>query len=63
VTLDASTTTITDKDDEIIYFSRDFGNGKKVVNSSQSRTKHTYTYDESSQNGSYLPSVTITTKK
>jgi len=63
VTLDASTTTITDKDDEIIYFSWDFWDGKKIADSSQSRTKHTYLYDETNQNGSYLPSVTITTKK
>ena len=63
VTLDASTTTITDKDDEIIYFSWDFGDGKKVANSSQARTAHTYLYDEANQNGSYTPSVVITTKK
>ena len=63
VTLDASTTTITDKDDEIIYFSWDFWDGKKVANSSQARTAHTYIYDETNQNGSYNPSVTITTKK
>ena len=62
-TLDASTTTITDKDDEIIYFSWDFWDWKKVANSSQARTAHTYIYDENNQNWSYTPSVVITTKK
>lgn len=35
VVLDASTTTLTDKNDEIIYFSWDFGDGKKNPNTSQ----------------------------
>lgn len=63
VTLDASTTTLTDKDDEIIYFSWDYGDGKKLENSSQARTTHTYTYNDSTDSGTYNPSVTITTKK
>lgn len=63
VTLDASTTTLTDKDDEIIYFSWDYGDGKKLDNSSQARTAHTYTYNDSTDSGTYNPAVTITTKK
>lgn len=35
VTLDATTTTLSDTEDEIIYFSRDFGDGQKTPNSSQ----------------------------
>jgi len=34
-TLDASTITVIDKTDEIIYFSRDFGDGVKNPNTSQ----------------------------
>ena len=63
VTLDASTTTLTDKDDEIIYFTWDYGDGEIITNSSQSRTTHTYVYDENTQNGTYNPTVTVTTKK
>lgn len=63
VTLDASTTTLTDQDDEIIYFTWNYGDGEIIENSSQSRTTHTYVYDENNQNGSYNPTVTITTKK
>ncbi len=63
VVLDASTTTLSDKTDEIIYFSRDFGDGTKSPNTSQGRVSHTYVYNEKNQSGSYSPSVTITTKK
>lgn len=63
VTLDATTTTLADKNDEIIYFSWDFGDGKKNPNTSQWRVTHTYVYDEKLQLGTYNPTVTITTKK
>ncbi len=63
VTLDATTVSLTDKDDEIIYFSRDFGNGGKNPNTSMGRVTYTYLYDEKKQNGTYNPTVTITTKK
>lgn len=63
VTLDASTTRIIDQDDEIIYFSWKFGDGKETRNSSQARVSHTYVYDDNTQNGTYIPSVTITTRK
>ncbi len=51
VTLDASTTTLTDQDDEIIYFTWDYGDGEIIKNSSQARTKHTYAYNDNSENG------------
>ena len=63
VTLDATTTTLTDPEDEIIYFSRDFWDGSKNPNTSQGRVTHTYVYNEKDQSGTYTPSVTITTKK
>lgn len=63
VTLDASTTTLTDKDDEIIYFTWDYGDGEIIKNSSQARTSHTYSYNEELDKGSYNPQVTVTTKK
>lgn len=62
-TLDATTITLSDKTDEIIYFSRDFWDGKSNPNTSQGRVTHTYIYDEKAQNWTYQPSVTITTKK
>ena len=63
VVLDASTTTLTDKDDEIIYFTWDYDDGEIIKNSSQARTDHTYVYDDKNENGEYNPTVTITTKK
>ena len=63
VVLDASTTTLTDKDDEIIYFTWDYDDGEIIKNSSQARTDHTYIYDDKTENGEYNPTVTITTKK
>ena len=63
IVLDASTTTLTDKDDEIIYFTWDYGDGEIIQNTSQARTEHTYVYDDKTENGEYRPSVTITTKK
>jgi len=63
VTLDASTTTLNDATDEIIYFTWDFGDGEIKKNLSQSIMQHTYTYNSAAENGAYTPKVTVTTKK
>ncbi|MEI6426351.1 MAG: hypothetical protein WCO66_03290 [Candidatus Absconditabacteria bacterium] len=63
VTLDASTTTLNDASDEIIYFTWDFGDGEIKKNLSQSIMQHTYIYDATAENGSYMPKITIKTKK
>lgn len=63
VKFDASTTTITDPDDKIVYFSRDFGDGEVNTNTSQGIVEHTYSYNDNIENGSYFPTVTVTTKK
>ncbi len=63
VKLDASTTTINDPDDEIVYFTRDFGDGDIKKNISQGVVEHTYVFDPKAEEGKYYPSVTITTKK
>ncbi len=60
---DATTTTLTDPEDEIIYFTWDFGDGEVKKNTSQGTIKHTYIYDLEKENGEYMPSVTIKTKK
>ena len=63
VTLDASQSVATKAGDEIIYFTWDFGDGNQLINVSDALIKHTYTYDSTKQNGTYNPTVTITTKK
>lgn len=63
VKLDASTTTINDPDDEIVYFTRDFGDGDIKKNISQGVVEHTYVFDPKAEEGKYYPTVTITTKK
>lgn len=63
VTFDASTTSVNDADDEIIYFTWDFGDGEIERNLSQSIIEHTYKYDYEKENGEYHPSVTLKTKK
>lgn len=64
VTLDASATKInTDFGDEIIYFSRDFGDGETKNNVTNGVITHKYIYDHSKDNGMYYPSVKVTTKK
>jgi len=63
VEFDASTTTVNDPDDEIIYFSRDFGDGEVKQNTSQWVISHTYAYDYENENWIYEPSVTLVTKK
>ncbi|HCY21052.1 TPA: hypothetical protein DIC40_04330 [Patescibacteria group bacterium] len=63
VTLDASTTTLNDPSDEIVYFTWDFGDGEIKKNISQSVVNHTYNYDQAKENGTYNPKVTVTTRK
>lgn len=63
VKFDASTTTVHDSDDEIVYFSRDFGDWNHETNISQSIISHTYSYDYENENWTFYPSVTLKTKK
>ncbi|MCX6822652.1 MAG: PKD domain-containing protein [candidate division SR1 bacterium] len=63
VKFDASTTTLNDPADEIVYFSWDFGDGVIKKNLSESVVTHTYTYDATTDNGEYHPVLTIQTKK
>jgi len=63
VKFDASTTTINDPQDEIVYFSRDYWDGEAQNNISQSIVSHTYNYDFDSENGTFYPKVVIKTKK
>jgi len=63
VRLDASTTSLTDPDDEIIYFTWDFWDGVVNTNTSQGTIKHTYNYDLETENWEFMPTVTIKTKK
>lgn len=62
VTFDASTTTVNNTSDEIIYFSRDFWDGQVETNTSQAKMKHTYNYDYSNENWEFHPRVTLKTK-
>lgn len=63
VQFDASTTTINDPSDEIVYFTRDFGDWEIKKNFSQSIVSHTYVYDNEKENWEYFPLLTIKTKK
>jgi len=63
VQFDTSTSTVNDPDDEIVYFSWDFGDWKMEKNNSQAITTHTYSYDYENEQWIYNPSLTITTRK
>ncbi len=63
VQFDASTTVVNDPDDEIVYFTRDFGDGEIKKDVSQAIISHEYHYDYDKNNGSYEASVTLKTKK
>lgn len=63
VKFDASTTTLNDTSDEIVYFSRDFWDGETNINLSESAVSHTYQYNFDNENGTYYPIVTMRTKK
>lgn len=62
VTLDASISPLYDENDEIVFFTWDFGDGTTRENVSQWVVKHTYRFDEESNTGVYYPRVTIRTK-
>ncbi len=47
--------------DEIVYFSWDFWDWKTILNTSQWKITHTYTYDYQNENGIYIAKVKITT--
>jgi PKD repeat protein len=63
VTLDVSQTTLTDKDDEIVSFTWDFGDGEIKKNINQGKVVYTYRFDTVKESGEYTPKVTIKTKK
>ncbi len=63
VKFDASTSTINDPEDEIVYFTWDFGDGEIKKNISESIVQHTYHYDIKKNNGEYYPKIHIKTKK
>jgi len=48
--LDASTTTLNDPGDEIVYFTWDFGDGEIKKNISQAVIQHVYNYDQTKEN-------------
>lgn len=62
VVLDASISPLYDENDEIVYFSWDFGDGETRTNISQGKISHIYKFDEEKQTGEYYPSVTVRTK-
>jgi len=65
VKFDASTTVLNDTGDEIVSFTRDFGDGTGSIKKdfSEAIISHTYRYDTVNNNGRYHPIVTIKTKK
>lgn len=63
VRFDASTTVVNDPNDEIVYFSWDFGDGETKENLSQAVVTHIYNYDYDNENGEYNPKLTMKTKR
>ena len=63
VKFDASTTTLNDDNDEIVYFNWDFGDGEIRRNTSTAVMSHVYIYDEKNDIGEFYPKLTIKTKK
>jgi hypothetical protein len=63
VELDASASPLYDEEDEIVFFTRDFGDGENLTNVSQGKVTHTYKYDVDNENGEFYPSVTVKTRK
>ena len=63
VTLDASISQLNDPNDEVVYFTWDFGDGTIVKNVSQWSIKHVYRFAEGKESGAYRPRVTVTTQK
>lgn len=63
VELDASTSQINDPDDEIIYFTWNFGDWQVMKNVSVWKVNHKYSFDLEKQSWIYYPTVEIFTKK
>ena len=63
VTLDASISQLNDADDEVVYFTWDFGDGTIVRNVSQWSIKHVYRFSEDNESWAYRPKVTVQTQK
>lgn len=63
VTLDASTTSLKDSDDEIVWFSWDFWDWVKNKDTSTAIVTHEYAYDFVNEKGVFYPTVTLQTKK
>lgn len=62
VKFDASTTTLNDASDEIVFFSWNFWDGKVNKDTSTSIISHVYEYDFGNENWVYYPSVELRTK-
>ena len=62
VILDASKTEVNIEWDEIIYFTRDFGDGEIKRNIQNWVVAHTYNYDYAKENWIFQPKVTIRTR-
>jgi len=63
VRFDASTSIVNDSEDEIIYFTRDFGDGEVKKDISQAIVEHVYKYDLETENGAFEPQLILTTRK
>ncbi len=63
VVLDASISPLYDEEDEIVYFTWDFGDGTTRQNISQWKVTHEYRYDTEKDSGEFYPKVTVKTKK
>ena len=63
VEFDASITKLNDPNDEVVYFTRDFGDGEVRKNTSVGKITHTYKFDTVKESGEFQPSVTVKTKK
>ena len=63
VEFDASVTKLNDPDDEVVYFTWDFGDGEVRKNTSVGKITHTYRFDPIKENGEFQPKVTVKTKK
>ncbi len=63
VSLDASISPLYDEEDEIVYFTWDFGDGTTRANLSAWKVTHTYTYNEERESWEYFPRVTVQTRK
>ena len=61
--LDASASDLFDEDDEIVFFSRDFGDSDTRPKVSQWKIEHIYTFDTNNNRWEFYPKVTVQTRK